>query len=67
MATTPHHDVPSPDTEEILEPRYTASGRPVTRGERRAFQIWVIFFLLTLVATLIMYLFDKIYLAITGR
>lgn len=48
-------------------PRYTASGAPVTQGYRIAFQVWVISVLLTLVVTLALYLFDKIYFAFTGR
>lgn len=48
-------------------PKYTASGAPVTRAYRIAFQVWVVCFLLTIVATLIFYLFDKTYYAIYGR
>ena len=40
-------------------PRYTASGRPNTRGERIAFQVWVIMFLLAIVFTLINYLIGQ--------
>jgi hypothetical protein len=48
-------------------PRYTASGAPVTRAYRIAFQVWVVSVLLTLVVTLALYLFDKIYFALNGR
>ena len=41
-------------------PRYSASGTPVTKLMRWAFQIWVICFLFTLVFTLMIYLIDKI-------
>jgi hypothetical protein len=51
---TPPADVP-PDQ----VPAYTASGRPVTRGERVAFQIWVVCVLFTLVVTLVLFLIDK--------
>ena len=64
---TPNHppnQTPAP-VDEV--PRYTASGQPVTRAYRIAFQVWVISVLLTLVVTLALYLFDKIYLAYTGR
>ena len=37
-------------------PQFSASGRPNTRAERVAFQIWVIMFLLVLVVTLLNYL-----------
>ncbi len=42
-------------------PAYSASERPVTRGERVAFQLWVVCTLLTLVGTLTFYLIDKIW------
>ena len=48
-------------------PRYSASGQPVTRAYRIAFQVWVTCVLLTVVITLSLYLFDKIYLRVTGR
>jgi hypothetical protein len=41
-------------------PEHSASGRPVTRGERIAFQLWIVCVLLTLVVTLIFFLIDKI-------
>lgn len=40
-------------------PRYSASERPNTRGERIAFQIWIIMFLLVIVFTLINYLIGR--------
>ena len=36
-------------------PQYSASGRPNTRSERIAFQVWVIMFLLVIVFTLLNY------------
>ena len=48
-------------------PRYTASEQPVTRGYRIAFQFWVLSVLLTLVVSLSLYLFDKLYFAFVGR
>jgi hypothetical protein len=42
-------------------PAYSASERPVTRGERIAFQLWIVCTLLTLVGTLLFYLIDKIW------
>lgn len=54
-----------PRTDEL--PHHTASGAPVTRAYRIAFQVWVVSVLLTLVVTLALYLFDKIYFAFTGR
>ena len=33
-------------------PQYSASGRPNTRADRIAFQVWVIMFLLVIVFTL---------------
>lgn len=47
-------------------PAYSASGVPVTRPYRVAFQIWVICFLLTIVVTLVFYLIDKLSLALGG-
>lgn len=41
-------------------PRYSASERPATRGDRVAFQIWIILFLLVIVFTLINYLLSRI-------
>jgi hypothetical protein len=61
--TNPEPQVPPPAPADELLPRYSASEQPVTRGYRIAFQIWVICFLLTLVVTLALYLFDKIYAA----
>lgn len=40
-------------------PRYSASGRPNTRAERIAFQVWIIMFLLVIVFTLINYLIGR--------
>lgn len=48
-------------------PRHPASDGPVTRGYRIAFQVWALCVLLTIVVTLALYLFDKIYRAVTGR
>ena len=56
---------PTPEGEQI--PAYSASGRPVTRADRIAFQIWLLIVLLTVVIALVLFLFDKIYFAITGR
>ena len=56
---------PTPQNEQV--PRYSASGQPVTRGDRIAFQIWFLCVLLTVVITLALFLFDKIYFAATGR
>ncbi len=69
MAThQPHPPTPTPAPSPADElPRYSASEQPVTRAYRIAFQVWVIAVLLTLVVTLALYLFDRIYLAVTGR
>jgi hypothetical protein len=58
--TTPQ-STPSANVEPAAQPipRYTASGRPNTRSERIAFQIWVILFLLVIVFTLINYLIGR--------
>jgi hypothetical protein len=48
-------------------PQRSASGEPVTRAYRIAFQVWVTCVLLTVVITLSLYLFDKIYLRLMGR
>jgi hypothetical protein len=48
-------------------PKYSASEQPVNRAYRIAFQVWVVSVLLTLVVSLALYLFDKIYFAWTGR
>jgi hypothetical protein len=37
-------------------PQFSASGRPNTRAERIAFQVWIIMFLLVIMFTLINYL-----------
>jgi len=60
VSTTPAN-TPAPAPDEL--PKYTASGVPVTRAYRIAFQIWILAVLLTLVVTLLLYLIDKIYLA----
>jgi hypothetical protein len=63
-----HPQSPAPAPAPVDEiPRYTASGAPATRAYRIAFQVWVVSVLLTLVVTLALYLFDKIYFAFTGR
>jgi hypothetical protein len=56
---------PAPANEQL--PAYPASDRPVTRGDRIAFQIWMLVVLLTVVIALVLYLFDKIHFAVTGR
>lgn len=61
MSTIPAN-TPTPVPDEI--PKHSASAAPVTRAYRIAFQIWVIAVLLTLVVTLLLYLIDKIYLAV---
>ena len=48
-------------------PRYPANGQPVTRAYRIAFQVWVMCVLLTIVITLSLYLFDKVYFWWAGR
>jgi hypothetical protein len=62
---TPNQPAQNPVADEL--PRHTASEAPVTRAYRIAFQVWVLSVLLTLVVTLALYLFDKIYFAFTGR
>ncbi len=47
---------PPPEPSYPPLPQYSASGRPNTRADRIAFQIWVIMFLLVIVFTLINYL-----------
>jgi hypothetical protein len=37
-------------------PQYSASERPVTKGDRIAFQVWIIFFLLTIAFTLLQFI-----------
>lgn len=63
MAQAPSTPTPAPET----IPAYTASGAPVNRAYRIAYQVWLTFFLLIIVATLILYLFDKTYFALYGR
>lgn len=60
MAIQPQHP-PTPEPPSDLVPAHTASGRPVTRGERIAFQVWVVCVLLTLVITLGLFLIDKFF------
>lgn len=64
---TPNQPQVQPPAPHDQLPRYTASGAPVTRSYRIAFQVWVFSVLLTLVVTLALYLFDKIYFWYTGR
>jgi hypothetical protein len=64
--TTHNSATPTPPNNDQL-PHHTASEGPVTRSQRIAFQIWVISVLLSLVVTLGLYIFDKIYFAFTGR
>jgi hypothetical protein len=54
-------------TESPNVPAYSASGKPVTKGDRLAFKIWTIFVLITLLGTLTMFVFDKLYFLATGR
>ena len=61
MANNPQ-PVPAP-AEEVF-PRHSASEGPVRRMDRIAFQVWVVGVLLTLVITLVLYLYDKIKLAL---
>jgi hypothetical protein len=61
---TPNEQTP-PVADQL--PRHSASEAPVTRGYRIAFQIWMLCVLLTLVVTLALYLFDKIYFAVAHR
>jgi hypothetical protein len=61
---TPNPQSPPP-VDEL--PRHAASDGPVTRAYRIAFQIWMLCLLLTLVATITLYLFDKIHFALTRR
>lgn len=49
----------SPEPAKETLPRYSASGRPNTRGERIAFQIWILMFLLVIIFTLINYLIGR--------
>jgi hypothetical protein len=56
---------PAPQNEQV--PAYSASERPATRADRIAFQIWIVIVLLTVVIALVLFLFDKIHFAITGR
>jgi hypothetical protein len=58
MASPQTQPTANPEPESSL-PRYSASGRPSTRGDRIAFQIWVIMFLLVIVFTLINYLIGR--------
>lgn len=57
-ASTP---APTPENPYPPLPQYTASGRPNTRADRIAFQIWIIMFLLVIVFTLINYLIGWIF------
>jgi hypothetical protein len=57
---TPADAAPAAEQPADTVPAYTASGRPVTRGERIAFQLWIVCTLLTLVVTLLFFLVDKI-------
>jgi hypothetical protein len=60
VATT-NVETRTPAPQDDVIPKYSASGQPVTRGYRIAFQVWVLCVLLTLVVTLALYLFDKLY------
>ena len=66
MTTNPPVQPIEPETSAPI-PRYPASGQPVTRAYRIAFQVWVMCVLLTVVITLSLYMFDKIYFMLTGR
>lgn len=50
-----------PTDEQVFEdiPKFTASGGPVTKLMRWAFQMWVVCFLFMLVFTLLVYLAEK--------
>jgi len=52
---------PTPEPAYSPVPQFSASGRPNTRLDRIAFQVWVIMFLLVIVVTLIMYLVGWIF------
>ena len=56
---------PAPDAEPL--PRHPASEQPVTRGYRVAFQVWQLCVVFTVVITILLFLFDKVYLYFTGR
>ena len=53
--------VPAPPVETF--PRHSASEAPIRRWDRIAFQVWVVAVLLSLVVTLSLYLYDKIFAA----
>ncbi len=50
----PQTPPPEPVQPPLVE--YSASGRPNTRADRVAFQVWVIMFLLVIAVTLLSYL-----------
>jgi len=54
---------PPPPPEPANPPfaQYSASGRPNTRGERIAFQVWVVMFLLVVAVTLMSYLIGWVF------
>jgi hypothetical protein len=54
-----HEPVPEPAYPPL--PQFSASGRPNTRADRFAFQLWIIMFLLVIVFTLIMYLVGRLF------
>jgi hypothetical protein len=58
-----NHPAPNPTPESAYPPvpQFTASGRPNTRAERIAFQVWVVMFLLIIVFALINYLVGWIF------
>lgn len=60
MSTNGSLEPATDDRVNDLLPRYDASGTPVTRMMRWAFQVWVIVFLFTLVFTLVVYLIDRV-------
>jgi hypothetical protein len=56
---------PAPEAEQL--PRHSASEQPVTRGYRVAFQVWQLCVVFTVLITILLFLFDKVYLYFTGR
>jgi hypothetical protein len=56
--STPTNKPPYETAELPPLPQYTASERPVMRGDRIAFQVWVIMFLATIAFTLIQYILN---------
>jgi hypothetical protein len=57
----------STSTENDILPKHSATEAPVRTGDRVAFWLWTAIFLLTIVFTVVMYLFDKFYFLMTGK